>query len=176
MSKYTLIARLKEIGIVQKRNVTLVNAGQSDTYFDVKSAYGDPAVMQMIVDEIWNLIQKDITEQNKNVTVIAATDGVGGIPLASVLSIDCGRKLTIVREEQKKHGLEKQIEGYCTKKGDIIALVDDVCTTGGTLQKAADIIQATGAEVLGAYVLIKRGNVKLSVPFRYVMTAEELLI
>lgn len=175
MSKHTLLARLKEIGIVQKRQVQLSHAGQSDIYFNVKQAYGDPCIMQLIRGEIWKLIQKDMREQNKNVTVIAATEGVGGTPLASVLYIHYNKKLTIVREEQKKHGLEKQIEAYQPTKDDVVALVDDVGTTGKTLQKAANVLQTTGATILGAYALLKRGSVQLSMPFRCVFTAEELL-
>ena len=174
MSKRTLITRLKETGIVQRKQVQLSHAGMSDIYFDIKKAYGYPDILQLITEELWKLIQKDAFQHEKDLSVIAAT-GYGGITPASIVALDNMKYLTLVRTELKQHGLNKHIECYKPVPSDLIALIDDVGTTGKTLQKATDILQKTGADVLGAYFVVKRGDIKLSVPFRYVMTADELL-
>ena len=60
-----------------------------------------------------------------------------------------------VRKEPKGHGKGKQIEGNFTE-GDTIVIVDDVITTGGSTLKAADVLEASGAKIAFALVLVDR--------------------
>ncbi len=174
MTKYTLIGALKQVGIVVVQEVQLSHAGKSNVYFNVKKAYGNPFARQLIIDEFWKMIEKDVLEQNKNVTVIAGA-GYGGITPASIIAAKHDIKLSLIRTEPKQHGLQKQIEAHEPTQDDLVAIVEDVTTSGQTLQKATDIIQATGATVIGCYTVVKRGEAKLSVPLKYMITAEQLL-
>ena len=56
-----------------------------------------------------------------------------------------------------------------------VVLVDDVFTTGGSLRKMIEVIRSTGAEILGCYVVVKRGEGELEVPLHYLFVAEDLL-
>jgi orotate phosphoribosyltransferase len=47
----------------------------------------------------------------------------------------------IVRKESKKHGQRRSIEGPALPPGAMVAVVDDVATTGGSLLKAIERIQ-----------------------------------
>jgi len=174
VTKQLLIQRLKEIGVVHQQPVHLSHAGTSDIYFSIKDAYGYPDARQCMSEVFWELILADSNKAQRSVTCVAAI-GYGGIPPASDLSLNYDWKLTLIRDEPKQRGLEKQIEGYQPTPDDLVAIIDDVCTTGATLQKAVDIIQTTGATVLGCYVLVKRGKTHLSVPLRYVLTPKDLL-
>ncbi|MBI4141197.1 hypothetical protein HY485_05160 [Candidatus Woesearchaeota archaeon] len=171
MSKHTLVASLKEIGVIHHGTVNLSHAGQSDIYFNIKKAYGHPGALNIICEALWSLILKHTPY---GPTCLAAI-GYGGITPASVLSQQHYRNLILVRNELKQHGLQQHIEGYKPNNTDLVAIIDDVCTTSGTLQKAVDIIQQTGARVTGCYVVLKRGEGKLSVPLRYILTPEDLL-
>lgn len=54
----------------------------------------------------------------------------------------------IVRKESKKHGTEAYIEGQQNiPAGATVALVEDVVTTGGTLLKVIDRVEAQGYKV-----------------------------
>jgi len=61
------------------------------------------------------------------------------------------------------------------KEGDKVAIVDDVFTTGKSLQKIVDVIIPTGAEIVGCYVLVKRGEGQTSVPVESLLHMEDLL-
>ncbi len=63
----------------------------------------------------------------------------------------------IVRKERKGHGRGKQVEGPIPDRGKVV-LVDDVATSGGSLIAAARTLRELGCEVVGAMVLVDRGE------------------
>ena len=162
-----LIARLKQLQIVQRGEVQLSHAGSSDYYIDIKKAYGDA--------DAFELMDKSLAVNIPQRTNCIAASGYGGVPLAGALSVLYQRNLSLVRVEHKEHGLLKSIDGYVPSEGDRIAIVDDVLTTGRTLQKVIDIIAPTGAEIVGCYVFVKRGEAQLSVPVKSLLQVEDLL-
>ena len=162
-----LIRKLKQLDIIYREPVNLKNAGASDFYVDIKKAYGYPDALNQISDELWKKI-------DKNVTCIA-TAGYGGLSPATVISSRHDLYLALVRDEPKKHGRSCWIDGYIPNEQDRVAIVDDVFTTGGSLKKIVGVIEPTGAEIIGCYVVVKRGNGKIQVPVTYLLTSEELL-
>lgn len=162
-----LISRLKQAQIVERGTVELKNAGTSNYYINIKKAYGDPELMFLLCKNLWEKMPREIT--------CFAGSGHGGIPLATRLSGLYTKNLALMRDGAKEYGLSNLIDGYVPTSKDKIAIVDDVFSTGGSLRKMIDIIQPTGAEITGGYVIVKRGEGQLSVPWSYLMTAEELL-
>lgn len=162
-----LIQKLKQLPVVERGTVELKNAGTSDYYINIKKAYGDPELMFLLCKNLWEKIPKEVT--------CVAGSGHGGIPLATRMSGLYTRKLALVRDGAKEHGLNQMIDGYVPSSKDKIAIVDDVFSTGGSLRKILETLTPSGAEILGCYVVVKRGEGQLSVPWTYLMMAEELL-
>jgi orotate phosphoribosyltransferase len=86
----------------------------------------------------------------------------------------------LVRKEAKGHGRKKQIEGMEQTHGKRVAIVDDVCTTGGSTQEAIDAAEREGCEVVAVISLVDReegGSEMLRAKYNYrsVFTARELL-
>lgn len=67
-------------------------------------------------------------------------------------------KTFIVRKQTKEHGMQRLIEGPQLKKGDRVIIVDDVATTGKALIEAKAALDAAGAEVLKAIVIVDRNE------------------
>ena len=162
-----LVRILKQLDIISREPVKLKTAEASNFYVDVKKAYGYPDALDSISDELW----KEIGER---VTCIA-TAGYGGLSPSTIISSRHHLYLTFVRDEPKKHGKGGWIDGYVPNEQDKIAIVDDVFTTGGSLRKIIEALEPTGAEILGCYVVVKRGDGNLQVPLKYLLTTEELL-
>ena len=167
MDKQKLIQRLKEIGVVENRQVTLKNAGESTIYVDIKKAYGYPDILR----EITYLMHEKI---DKTTTVVAA-QGFGAIPLATALSKDYGYKLTLVREKPKNHGLKNLLEGYIPNKDDKVFIVDDVYSTGDSIRDVLEALEPTLAEITGCGVVVARDHMGLGLHQYNLMTLEELL-
>ncbi len=162
-----LIARLKLLQIVHHGEVELSHGGTSQYYIDLKKAYGDA--------EAFYLLAKKLGEIIPNKVSCIAGGGYGGLPLAAAVSALYLRDLSLVRDEPKDHGIIKIIEGHFPTKEDKVAIVDDVFTTGKSLQRIVDIITPTGAEIVGCYVLVKRGEGRISIPVESLLRIEDLL-
>ena len=60
-----------------------------------------------------------------------------------------------VRKEAKAHGTGKLIEGPF-RRGDRVAVIEDVITTGGSALRAVEAVRAAGGEVAGVLALVDR--------------------
>ena len=91
-------------------------------------------------------------------------DAVGGLTMgADALAVgiaavsDC--RWFFVRKEAKQRGTRRWVEGAQIGPGDRILLVDDVVTTGGSIFKALDIVDQTGAQTMAAVTLVDRSGI-----------------
>lgn len=165
--KENLISRLKKVGVVHRQQIKLKHAGNTSYYIDIKKAYGYP--------EIMDLLCKMVKEQiGKRMSCVAAC-GHGGIPLAVALSAKYNLKLILVREKPKNHGRNVQIDGYMPNEKDRVWIVDDVFTTGKSINQVINIIKSTEAKVAGCSVIVRRNSQKLTIPCKHLITAEDLI-
>ena len=79
------------------------------------------------------------------------------ITCASGISLETGTPWYIVRKEPKGRGTARQIEGTQLGGDHRVMVVEDAISTGGSLIKAIDVIEATGATVVAVSTLIDRG-------------------
>ncbi|MEK6924765.1 MAG: hypothetical protein AABW71_00830 [Nanoarchaeota archaeon] len=162
-----LIKLLKEIDIVNRKNVSLRAGQPSNYYFDVKKSYGRP-------DVLTSMGKAMIRTMDEGITCVAAK-GYGGIPLATAISILGRIPLSIVRDGAQKHGLGKHIEGYIPTERDMVAIVDDVLTSGGSIREVEEIVLAAGARIQGAYIVVRRNDIKMNFPVKYLIDGKDLL-
>jgi orotate phosphoribosyltransferase len=79
----------------------------------------------------------------------ALTIGVAGV-------VRC--RWFFVRKEPKGRGTNQLIEGTRLGEGDRCLIIEDAITTGGSLLKAVDAVEATGARCVAVATLIDRGD------------------
>jgi len=85
---------------------------------------------------------------------------VGAIPMAAAALTAFhrhGRHLEgfFVRKQPKSHGSKDVIEGQVAS-GDRVVVIDDVLTTGGSVVKAIEAVEAVGAKVLRVVCICDR--------------------
>ncbi len=82
---------------------------------------------------------------------------IGAIPIAcSAMALaDFPLNAFVVRKKAKAHGIGLVVEGEL-HEGDVVAIVDDVITTGESSLKAIQAVEAMGCHVGGVFCLIDR--------------------
>ena len=90
-------------------------------------------------------------------------DAVGGLTLGAdalcaAIAVVSGANWFIVRKEAKGRGTNRLVEGTRIGEASRVLLIDDIVTTGGSILKAYESVQATGAQVVAAVTLADRGD------------------
>lgn len=98
-----------------------------------------------------------------------------GIHHATALSLETGTPFVVVRK--RSYGLPGEVSvrgetGYsesdlyvnCVEAGDRVVVVDDMFSTGGTLSAVCEAVESTGAELLDAVVVLRRGDAVPDLP------------
>ena len=144
-----------ETGALLYGDFTLASGKKSDRYYDGKQLTLHP--------EGAYLIGAEILDRLTGIDVDAIGGLVmGAIPIVTAVTVVShleGKPMPsfIVREEPKEHGTRKKIEGHFNK-GSKVAIIDDVITTGGSVRKAIEAVEAEGCEVVKVIVIVDRNE------------------
>jgi orotate phosphoribosyltransferase len=117
---------------------TLRSGQQATEYFDKYLFESDPALLARVADRMVGLVP-DGTE------LLGGLE-LGGVPIATVLSVRTGLPALFVRKQAKEYGTCKLAEGP-EVSGRRITLIEDVITTGGAVRDATRALRAAGAVV-----------------------------
>jgi len=118
----------------------------SSFYIDKYRFESNPILLSAIVDEL----QKLLPTSNKLVGL-----ELGGIPLATVLSLRTGKPCLYVRKSAKTYGTCNLVEGGF-QAGETVVIVEDVITTGGQICKSIDQMRKLGLIVQNVLCVIDR--------------------
>ncbi|MEK6555890.1 MAG: orotate phosphoribosyltransferase [Bdellovibrionota bacterium] len=150
----------------------LLRSGQrSKEYFDKYRFESNPALLKSIAQEMAKLLPKDIDG-------IAGLE-VGGIPIATAISLETGIPVCFVRKEAKEYGTCLFAEGFDVK-GKRLCVIEDVVTSGGQVIISTKDLRSAGAIVQNVLCVIDReqgGREKLEavdLNFKSLFTMTEL--
>lgn len=143
---------LNKINALQFGAFKLSSGKISPYYVDLRIVPSFPDAFQKICNFYADFIKEEVGERNfKRVAGVP----VGGMPFASIVSYNMGKPFLYIRKGVRLHGRQRRIEGILDP-GDPVLLVDDLATTGLSLQRAAKTITAEGGTVTDAVALLDR--------------------
>ncbi len=151
--KLKLILKSKSILL---GNFTLASGKRSSYYIDARLTTLDPEGARLISE----IFLGEIAALG-GVTAVGGPSS-GADPMVGAIisrSSEQGMPLRgfIVRKKEKEHGTGNMIEGGLAR-GDSVAIVEDVITTGGSVLRAIDLAESAGAEVRGVLCVVDRGE------------------
>jgi orotate phosphoribosyltransferase len=131
----------------------VLSSGKTSTvYFDKFRFLTRPDLLRDVAAEVATLLAPG-TE------LLGAPEGAAMLLVAAV-SLETGLPVTVVRKEAKAYGTRAQVEGL-VPGGAVTTLVEDVSTTGHQVQRAAEVLAASGADVRRIVLAIDRGGADL---------------
>ena len=130
----------------------LTNGKLSPYYIDLRIIPSLPTAYKQICNYYTQAITQKIGL--KNFDRIAGIP-IAGIPFASQIAYNLQKPLIYTRKTTRLHGRQRRIEGILVS-GDKVLIIDDLVTTGLTIQKAAQAITAEGGIVTQAIALLDR--------------------
>jgi orotate phosphoribosyltransferase len=128
-------------------NFTLRSGQTSSEYFDKYLFESDPVLLAAIAQAMTKLVPADVD-------ALAGLE-LGGVPLATALSLATGKPALFVRKKAKDYGTCRFAEG-----GDVagrrLLVVEDVITSGGQVVASTNDLRNSGAEVADVVCVIDR--------------------
>ncbi|MWC27682.1 orotate phosphoribosyltransferase [Paenibacillus sp. MMS18-CY102] len=145
---------------------------ESNQYFDKYLFESNPTLLAAVAEHMAPLIPAG--------TEVLAGLEMGGIPIATALSLKTGIPVVFVRKKAKEYGTCKLAEGTDIQ-GKQVCIIEDVVTTGGQILLSAEDLKQYGAQVQDVVCVIERdaaGRANLEnagLAFHSVLKMDELL-
>ena len=153
------MSKLKLIEVLKKRSVrwgnfTLASGKQSDFYVDARLTTLSPEGIKLICESIYPLLPPDVVAIGGPVT--------GADPIIGALCLYAAQKNRtlygcMVRKQPKGHGGKHWVEGIANlPKGAKICVIEDTVTTGGSLLRAIQRLEAEGCQIIQSIAVVDR--------------------
>jgi orotate phosphoribosyltransferase len=146
MTKEELALKIYEVAHI--RGEFLLRSGQiSKEYFDKYQFESRPDLLHEISNRMLDLVPQG--------TEILGGLEMGGIPIATSISLTNKIPTIFVRKEAKEYGTRKLAEGI-DFAGKRVCIIEDVVTTGGQIILSAEELRSRGAIVENVLCVIVR--------------------
>jgi orotate phosphoribosyltransferase len=116
-------------------------------YFDKYRFESDPQLLRAVARHLAPLVPTD--------TEVLAGLELGGVPIATALSLETGLPAAFVRKEAKRYGTCRLAEGVDVN-GRRLLVVEDVITSGGQVVTSTEQLRALGASISSVICVIDR--------------------
>lgn len=130
-------------------NFKLRSGTTSHEYFDKYRFEANPQLLKEIAKHLVNLIPPG--------TEVLAGLEMGGIPIATALSLETGIPAAFVRKKAKDYGTCQIAEGT-DLKAKKVCVIEDVVTTGGQVLLSTKDLREAGAQVNNVICVIHRAD------------------
>lgn len=134
---------------------TLRSGQVSDEYFDKYRFEADPKLLARVAAAMLPLVPAEVE-------VLAGVE-LGGVPIATAMSLASGKPAAFVRKEAKTYGTCLAVEG-ADLRGRKVAIVEDVISTGGAVVDAKRHLDDAGAQLVAVVCALWRGDGQPRIP------------
>lgn len=148
MTKADLAKRIYEVSRLEGY-FTLRSGQTSNVYFDKYQFESRPDILASIADYMSKMVPKE--------TQLVGALEMGGIPIATAISLLINIPVVFLRKEAKEYGTCKFAEGPDIENKNI-CLIEDVITTGGQVAITTEMLRQQKAIVKNVLCVIDRSH------------------
>jgi uridine monophosphate synthetase len=151
--KGVIINDLFKYGIIKNGEFTLKSGETSNVYVDFRKLISFPNLFNTVVDVFVNELVFNYGPMPEYEYVCGVS--YGAIPLATMVAFKLNKPLIYYRKDKKEHGTGNIVEGSFEKGGRVL-LIDDVYTTGSSVNEAIKILNSEKLHVVKCAFLLDR--------------------
>ena len=143
-----LASRVRDAALLEG-DFVLSSGKRSSFYVDKYLFSTDPALLRDLAGALSERLPSDLDR-------LAGVE-LGAVPLTVATALATGLPYVIVRKSAKEHGSSagRDVEGNL-ERGERVALIEDVVTTGTQAVRAARNLQEAGADVVTIVAVLDR--------------------
>lgn len=170
----------KTDAIAPKNFVVLHSAGQGTDFFDLDNVISDHHYSGVVVQNIIDDINSMDLEFDKLAFLDKDYGPTGLISAATEISRAIEKDFTVIKLWDTLRFDELKVKGAQIEEGESILLLDDVITSGGTQDRAQQIIEKEGGDIKAIYAVLVRDPESVmeieedGIPCNSMTTLEEL--
>jgi orotate phosphoribosyltransferase len=139
---------------VKRGEFTLKSGAKSSWFLDTKQTACRPDGIVLVAEALLEILPAEVT------AIGGLTMGADPVAFGvAAVAATKGRMLRSfsVRKEAKDHGVTGRLAG-ALMPDDVVVVVEDTTTRGTSLLEAVEVVQAFGASVVLASVIVDRGT------------------
>ena len=149
--KIKLIELLYASNILKFGKFKLSSGKNSPYYLNLRIIQSHPDVFQVVVKSYLDMIYKIGLDSFDVICGVSSA----GLVFSSPLSFLTHKSHVYVRKHEKTYGLKNSLEGDFTPNSNVL-IIDDIFTTGNSIQKTLDVINKNSGFIDNVLVLINR--------------------
>lgn len=140
----------KESNALLKGHFKLTSGKHSEWYFEKIKLIERPIVLEKIIDLLVEEINKEAPEFD-----YVVSPAYGGIAIGFLTALKLNKLFAFTQRVEEKMTVRSGFSGLDKSRAII---VEDILTTGGSIQEVLDCLQQKEVEVTGIYCLVDRSG------------------
>lgn len=163
MNKSKLLHTLIEMGVLQQGHFQLTSGLHSKQYIQCAKLFEYPQQAAEVLNDFLPRLAQG--------TETIAAPAIGGITVGYELARLLGCRFVFAERRDGKMAFRR---GFALAPGEKVLVVEDVVTTGGSMQEVVDLARRCGAKVLGVAAVVDRsgGRSKVDLPVTSLLSLE----
>jgi len=148
-NKNEILSLFKEADALLQGHFLLTSGKHSEWYFEKIRLIEKPAALEKIVD----LLIERIRGENKEFDYVISP-AYGAIAIGFLVALKLGKRFAFTQRVEEKMAFRPGWSGL--DAGTRAIIVEDILTTGGSIQEAVECLKQKGVTLAGIYVLVDR--------------------
>ncbi len=148
MNQWEVTEILEGEEAVRKGHFLLTSGLHSDTYVQCARVLQHPQLAESLAGEIAKAYETEYVD-------VVVSPALGGIIIGYLVAMALRRRMLFAERAEGRLSLRR---GQSLSAGERALIVEDVITTGGSVQELIDVVNGAGSSVVGVGALIERGE------------------
>ncbi len=145
-----VLTLFKDSDALLEGHFKLTSGKHSAWYFEKIRLIERPAVLEKIVDLLVDKIRREAGDFD-----LVVSPAYGAIAIGFLAALKLGKRFAFSQRQDEKMTFRS---GFTGLEGARAVVVEDILTTGGSLQEVVEALEARRTEIAGLYVLVDRSG------------------